>query len=66
MMRGTFHHMSKMTNEQVADIKWKIKWGLTMSSLARAYDVSVGAIAQIKRGKSWKHVQARPDSEPIP
>lgn len=62
IIRGTFHHMSKMTNEQVADIKWKIKSGLTLSSLARAYNVSKEAISQIKHGRAWKHVLARTDS----
>lgn len=46
----------KLTEEQVANIKAAIILGYTQKALAAHYNVSIGAIAHISMGKTWKHV----------
>ena len=57
---GENHGMSKLTSEQVRQIKDEIvsrnsKYG-TCQKLANEYNVDVSLISLIKRGKIWKHV----------
>lgn len=47
---------SKLTDEQVVDIKIKIKKGLSFASISRTYEVSETTIAYIAKNKSWRHI----------
>jgi len=51
--RGEKHHKSKLTREQVFEIKRKFKGGKSEVSLAKEYGVTKNAIRSIKIGKSW-------------
>lgn len=54
---GQKHPMSKLTEEQVVEIKKKLKNGNTLMSIAKEYNVDFTNISAIKRGKTWKFVQ---------
>lgn len=47
---------SKLTDGKVIDIKQKLSIGQSMVKLSREYQVSYGAIKQIKYGITWKHI----------
>ena len=47
---------SRLTNEQVKDIKNKIKSGIRSVDLAREYSVSRNYIGMIKRGSTWRNI----------
>ncbi len=51
--RGSESHLSKLTEEQVAQIKSDPR---TQVVIAQAYGVTQTAISSIKRGLTWKHV----------
>lgn len=51
---GERHPMSKLTVEQVADIRSKRNHGQTLSSLAKEFGVVVGTIHFIVSGGTWK------------
>ena len=51
---GEGHHLSKLTRDQVTDIKQSLAAGERGSVLARRYGVARNAIQQIKDGKSWR------------
>lgn len=51
--RGEKHHKSKLTREQVLEIRSKFKEGKSEVSLANEYKVTKNAIRCIKIGKSW-------------
>lgn len=47
----------KLTTEQVIEIKSLINLGVTMTKIAKKYNVSSNAIYEIKHGITWKHVK---------
>jgi hypothetical protein len=49
---GEKHGMSKVTLEQVIDIKTSSKSGV---ELARKYHISATTVCDIRKGRSWKH-----------
>ncbi len=54
---GHLHHMAKLNDEKVRNIVWRYEQGEnTYLSLAIEYDVEVGTISKILRGKTWKHI----------
>jgi len=55
-VRGEAHHKSKLTIEQVREIRASTK---SNSELAREYGVDRTSIRAIKTGKSWKHESQR-------
>lgn len=60
-------HSSKLSEAQVRGIKTALAEGrLYMTELAREYAVSVGTIARIARGLSWRHVKADTPQAPAP
>lgn len=69
--RGEQHAMSKLTEEQVVRIKAKLAENkLSLSELAREFDVSQTAIWAIKVDKTWQHVpppvkESTPVTEPL-
>jgi hypothetical protein len=54
--RGSNHHKSKLTEEDVVEIKKRLEQGETQASLARYYGVSQPSIRDIKSGRSWSHI----------
>ncbi len=54
---GALHHLAKLDDEKVRNIVWRYEQGgNTYLSLAMEYDVEVGTISKILRGKTWKHI----------
>lgn len=57
--RGENHGISKLTNQQVRDIKQRLTDAPkgTRSKLARIYGVNYSVIAKIDRGEIWTHIK---------
>lgn len=55
-MMGDRHYNRKLSYEIVFDIKRRIKNGDILSDIARLYNVTPGAIREIKLNKNWKQV----------
>lgn len=53
--RGENHFKTKLTNEQVKEIKFG-HIGLNQAEIAKLYDVKPNTISQIKTGRKWKHI----------
>lgn len=47
---------TKLTPEQVGEIRRMLNEGVAMRELARRFGVTKGAVSGIKYGKSWRHV----------
>ena len=56
--RGSKHHLARLTEQDVISIREAIVNGATIASVAKKYNVSVGAISGIKYGINWKHIGA--------
>ena len=54
--RGERHSKSKLSELDVLDIRWLRGFGVTISALAREYQVSTTSIRQVLTGRSWGHV----------
>lgn len=54
--RGSANGFSKLSENEVVSIKSEIAAGRSQRTIAARYNVSQGAIAQIARGKTWRHV----------
>ncbi|MBO0947510.1 hypothetical protein [Fibrella forsythiae] len=54
--KGSRHGRSKLTEDQVRDIKQSILLGETNSNIARKFSVSERAIYSIAVGKNWTHI----------
>ena len=54
--RGSRHGMSKLTEEQVREIKGKISLGWRDSYVADQYGISRRLVNMIANGKRWAHV----------
>lgn len=55
--RGTRHGMSKLTEDQVREIRELRKSGLTLWAIANRYGVTAANIDYITKGKAWAHVK---------
>lgn len=55
--KGSRNHFSKVTEEQVIGIKELLKKGFGVKEVSEIYKVAYSLIAQIKYGKSWKHIK---------
>lgn len=55
--KGSNHKMAKITEKDVIQIKLKINQGLTSKEISESLNVSYYSVKDIKRGKTWKHVQ---------
>ena len=57
MIVGEQHPMSKLTEEDVKNIRARVERGEPHGTLAAEYGVTVSHISHIKRRKSWKHLR---------
>lgn len=55
-LQGSNCHLAKLNEQQVMEIKSRLRAGEVGSELARAYGVNKVQISAIKTGKTWKHV----------
>lgn len=55
--RGEEHNAAKLTTKDVLTIRKAIKDGVSQSSLARKYKISLGCIWAIKIRKTWAHLK---------
>jgi hypothetical protein len=58
MARGSNNGASKLTEEQVAQIKRRYTNGETQTSITKDFNVSRPMIGYIVRGQWWKHIEA--------
>ena len=58
--RGERNGRSKLTVEDVVDIRRRLAAGEGRSDIARAYGVDPAAIRSIATGKNWSHVTGEP------
>lgn len=57
---GEKHWKSKLTSEQVSEIKRRLHLGeQTQREIAKEFDVHWVTIQAIKTGRTWKHIEAR-------
>lgn len=54
--KGSENGASKLSDEQVKEIKIFLEKGLTSRKLARQYGVSKTTILRIKNGNNWNHI----------
>lgn len=55
--RGESQYLSKLTEEQVKEIKWLRHLGFKLSELSERFGIHKTGISKICRGESWKHVE---------
>lgn len=55
--KGEKNHSSKLTEEQVVDIRDKIANNYSTGWLARMYEISPSTICDIKARRSWRHLK---------
>jgi len=53
---GSKHHMAKLTEKKVKEIKIMLSNGYTNKEIAEIYNVDQSNISHIKSGKRWSHV----------
>ncbi|MGP4691601.1 HNH endonuclease [Agrobacterium cavarae] len=53
--RGEKHGMAKLTEDQAIAIKFDAR---LYREIAETYSVSIMTVSDIKRGRSWKHLQS--------
>jgi len=54
--RGATHHNSKMTPEKVRLLRQRRAEGATYSQLIAEFGITTGPLADILKGRTWKHV----------
>jgi HNH endonuclease len=55
-VRGEAHRWTKLTKDQVIEIKLRLAKGATCKALSAVFAVSKSTIQEIKSGRNWKHV----------
>lgn len=55
-IRGERHGMSKLTEEQVREIRALRKDGLTLWAIANKFGITAANVDYITKGQAWKHV----------
>jgi len=55
--KGSSHGNSKLTEEQVKEIKWMLNNNISQDRLARLLNISRRTISMIAKGKIWNHVK---------
>jgi hypothetical protein len=55
--RGERASHAKLTEQQVREIRHRLKWGRTQDFLALEYGVTRAAIGSIAQGRTWAHVK---------
>lgn len=56
MCLGSNHGKSKLTEEQVCEIKRQLFKGVTQQAVANQFNVSRGCVGSISTGRTWSHV----------
>lgn len=56
-VRGENHPLSKLTNEDIINIKSLLKDGLTQRAVSKKYSVAYTLIHKIFHGKNWSHIK---------
>lgn len=59
--QGVENGRAKLHDELVATIKYRILKGEGCYSLAKEYGVDPATIRHIRNGKSWKHIEPKPE-----
>ena len=54
--RGEKHHLSKLTEMDVIEIKKLLKSGIKQTVIAKKFDVDPSAICSIKTKRNWSHL----------
>lgn len=54
--KGEKNNHAKLTEREVEKIKFLIRKGNTLTSIAYRFDVTITAISEIKAGRTWKHI----------
>ncbi len=54
---GSKHHFSKLTEDQVLDIRHRLAKGNTSKQICEVYPVTRSLVDQIRQNRIWKHVQ---------
>ena len=57
MNKGSAHGNSKLTEEDVVEIKERLRAGETQTSIAKDFGVSRITVSHINTGRYWKHVK---------
>lgn len=57
MLRGSKHHMAKLTEPQVIEIRRRVNAGEKQKDLAVEFRMSKMAISRAVRGENWRHVE---------
>lgn len=55
-VKGERHHMVKLTDQDICDIRMFRRAGLTHQAISSAYPVSRQQISKILSGRRWNHV----------
>jgi len=55
--KGTMVNTAKLTEEQIKEIRNKLKLGMKQKEIAKEYDINKSHIFRIKNGISWAHVK---------
>lgn len=55
-LSGENHRMAKLNNDQVIEIKKKLKEGMSPKQVSQSLNLSYYSIKDISRGKTWKHI----------
>lgn len=53
---GVRHHLAKLTEEKVRDIRRRAAAGETPAALAREFDVTDSTLSRVVLRKTWKHI----------
>lgn len=53
---GVKSHLSKLTEQQVKDIRAQYQSGKSMGEISKSFPVTYGAVQAIVRGRTWKHL----------
>lgn len=53
---GEDHRMAKLNNNQVIEIKKKLKEGMLPKQISECLNLSYYSVKDISRGKTWKHI----------
>lgn len=56
VLNGEKNGMAKLTEEQVREIKEKLKKGYFCLDLADEYNVHISTVSKINTGKYWRHI----------
>jgi len=62
LVRGENHWKSKLTDNDVIEIRDLLSKGMRGIRIAHMYDVSSSTISDIKKGKKWKHLLVKEEA----